>query len=351
MANSSKAKRRIFRYILALELLLSAAFAQQPITNKQPQKKLSEISVTHTNFHGWDATVLRNRVAEIVIVPSIGRIMQFGFANDSADAFAQNILWNNPAIGAEQKPDVEGWINFGGDKAWPAPQSDWPKITGRPWPPPKTFDSTPYAESVEGDQVQLLSPVDPSYGIRVRRTIAIDPQKPVMTVKTTFEKVQGAPLSVSVWMIAQMASPERAFILLPKKSAFEHGYTNMMPTQPDDIKTNGRLLSLVRSPKDKTMIGSDGETLLWVGEKSDVLIENKTAPLPGSNVQWPDGVHSKIYTNSGDELKYVEFELLNPLANLKPGTSSSMSATYTLIPRTEKDAIREAKKIFAPALD
>lgn len=345
---------RIFLIVaaLAFSFTLPAAFAQQPITNKQPQKKPSEISLTHTDFHGWDATVLRNHVAEIIIVPSIGRIMQFGFAGSSeADASAQNVLWNNPAIGADQKLDVEGWINFGGDKAWPAPQSDWPKITGRPWPPPKTFDSTPYTESVEGDQVQLLSPVDPSYGIRVRRTIAIDSQKPMMTVKTPFEKVQGVPVSVSVWMIAQMASPERAFILLQKKSAFAHGYMNMMPAQPDDIKTTGRLLSLVRSPKDKTMIGSDGETLLWVGEKTDVLIENKTAPLPGSNAQWPDGVHSKIYTNSGDELKYVEFELLNPLANLKPGTSSSMSATYTLMPRTEKDSIREAKKIFSPALN
>ncbi|HEY1463553.1 MAG TPA: hypothetical protein VGF44_09065 [Terriglobales bacterium] len=349
-----KLKRRIFWFVVALELLLTvaAAFAQQPITNKQPQKKIAEISVTHTNFHGWDATVLRNRVAEIILVPSIGRIMYFGFFNDgSADVTAQNVLWNNPAVGTDQKPDVEGWINFGGDKVWPAPQSDWPKITGRPWPPPKTFDSTPYTESVEGDQVQLLSSVDSSYGIRMRRTITIDPQKPVMTVKTTFEKTQGAPVSVAVWMIAQMASPERAFILLPKKSAFAHGYTNMMPAQPDDIKTNGRLLSLVRDPKDKTMIGSDGEILLWVGEQTDVLIENKTAPLPGSNVRWPDGLHSKIYTNSGDELKYVEFELLTPLANLKPGTSSSMSVTYTLMPRTEKDPLREAKKIFSPALN
>lgn len=347
-----KLKRTIFRSVVALELLLVAAFAQQPITNKQPQKKISEITITHTSFHGWDATVLRNRVAEVIIVPSIGRIMQFGFAGSSdADATAQNVLWNNPSIGANQKPDVEGWINFGGDKVWPAPQSDWPKITGKPWPPPKTFDSVPYTESIEGDQVLLLSPVDSNYGIRVRRTIAIDPQKPVMTVKTTFEKVQGSPVSVSVWMITQMVSPERAFILLPKKIGFAHGYTNMMSTQPDDIKIEGRLLSLVRSPKDKTMIGSDGETLLWVGDKTDVLIENKTAPLPGSNVQWPDGLHSKIYTNSGDELRYVEFELLNPLANLKEGTSSSMSATYTLVPRTEKDPMREAKKIFSPALN
>lgn len=70
-----KLKRAIFRSVVALELLVAAVFAQQPITNKQPQKKISEISITHTSFHGWDATVMRNHVAEIIIVPSIGRIM------------------------------------------------------------------------------------------------------------------------------------------------------------------------------------------------------------------------------------------------------------------------------------
>jgi hypothetical protein len=348
--------RQFLFYILSMVIFCTVitqpSFAQQPITNPQPQKRMSRITVTHINFHGWDTIMVRNQVAEILIVPAIGRVMSFGFTNEnSAGQAAQNVFWNNPAVGTEQKPDVEGWTNYGGDKAWPAPQSDWPKIVGNPWPPPKAFDAIPYTASVEGDQVQLLSSVSPVYGIRVRRTIALDPQEPVMTIKTTYEKVQGAPVSVAVWSVTQVAEPERAFILLPKQSAFPHGYINMLPAQPKELKTDGRLLSLVRDPQKSTMIGSDGDTLLSVGQNDDLLIENKTPVLPDSKAEWPNqGLHSKIFTSSGDILRYMELELFTPLSLLKTGHSTSMESVYTLLPRTEHDPMREAKKVFASDL-
>ena len=349
-----KIKYRQFLFcILSIAIFSTAmsqpSIAQQPIVNAQPQKRMSRITIAHINFHGWDAIILRNQVAEIMIVPAIGRVMSFGFINENgASGAAQNVLWNNPAVGSEQKSDVEGWTNYGGDKVWPAPQSDWPKNAGNPWPPPKAFDAMPYTASVEDDQVQLLSSISPIYGIRVRRTIALDPQGPVMTTKTTYEKVQGAPVSVAVWSVTQVVAPERAFILLPSESAFQHGYVNMLPAQPKDLKTDGRLLSLERDPKKSTMIGSDGDTLLSVGQNSDLLIENKTPVLPGGKAEWPtQGLHSKIFTNSGDALKYMELEIFTPLSLLKVGDSTSMESTYTLLPRTEHDPTREAKKVFA----
>jgi hypothetical protein len=69
-------------------------------------------------------------------------------------------------------------------------------------------------------QVQLVSPVDSTYGVRIRRTISLDSQKPVVTIKTVYEKVRGAPVRMSVWTITQLASPDRAFILLPQHSQF-----------------------------------------------------------------------------------------------------------------------------------
>jgi hypothetical protein len=35
-------------------------------------------------------------------------------------------------------------------------------------------------------QVQLVSPVDSTYGVRIRRTISLDSQKPVVTIKTVY---------------------------------------------------------------------------------------------------------------------------------------------------------------------
>src|SRR5262249_36350307 len=76
------------------------------------------VTVERTDFHGWQALVLRNTVAEVTVVPAIGRIMQLGLRDAGG---ARGPLWSHPGIGRELPPDENGWINFGGDKAWPAP--------------------------------------------------------------------------------------------------------------------------------------------------------------------------------------------------------------------------------------
>ena len=56
------------------------------------------------------------------------------------------------------------------------------------------------------------------------------------------------------------------FVLLPRRSAFEGGYRNRLPAPPRNVRVDGQLLSLGRDPAEKTMIGSDGDALLWIGE-------------------------------------------------------------------------------------
>jgi hypothetical protein len=316
----------------------------------------SGVTVTPAPFYGWKAIILRNRAAEVIVVPAIGRVMQFNLLDDKGNAIP-GPFWNNPEIGGQLHADSEGWTNYGGDKAWPAPQSEWPKVAGRAWPPPQGFDAVSFTASIDGSRVELLSPVDPSYGVRVHRTIALDPERPVMTIETSYQKVQGRPVRVGIWTITQLASPDRAFILLPTHSALAAGYTNLLPSLPKDLTIDGRLLSLARDPVNKTMIGSDGSALLWVGNgpSPDLLVETepktesktKTVSVAGHNAEWPEqGSHSKIYTNSGEELKYVEFELLAQLRDLSRGETASATSVYRLIPRTESDPLAEAKKAF-----
>jgi lysophospholipase L1-like esterase len=320
-------------------------------------------TVTHEIFHGWNAIVLRNPVVEAIVVPEIGRVMEFNLLDGKGGA--QGPFWKNPAFGKDLKPDGEGWINPGGDKAWPAPQTNWRKITGRGWPPPKTFDAAPYTASIKDSGLELVSLINSNYGIRIRRMISLDPLKPVMTIQTVYERmpdkndqdkeVQGAELPVGVWTITQLNPPERAFILLPEHSALPQGYISFLPAAPatpKNLSINGRLLSVSRDPKDDTMLGSDGETLLWVGDGPDLLIENKSPQAPDATAQWPEqGSHSSIYTNGGDSAKYIELELLNSLHALKPGQDASMKTTYTLVARTESDVLLEAEKVLGQPED
>jgi hypothetical protein len=333
--------------VLFAGAILDLHAANKPRPKTVASKAKSGASVANGDFHGWPAIVLRNRSAEVVIVPAIGRVMQFNL-RDAKGEGVRGPLWNNPAIGKELKPDSEGWTNYGGDKSWPAPQSEWPSLTGSGWPPPKGFDATPYTASVKGSAVELVSDIDPSYGVRVRRTISLDPHKPVMKIDTVYEKVEGVPIRVAVWTITQLGTPDRAFMLLPAHSAFPQGYRSFMPGPPRDLRIDGRLLSVTRNPEKDTLIGSDGVAVLWVGDGPDLLIKSVSSHPPAGAAEWPDnGSHNKIYTNAAEELQYVELELLGPLHHLKPGDRASTSNTYSLIRRTKPDAVAEAKKVFA----
>ena len=320
----------------------------------------SGVLVSHTDFHGWPAIVLRNRVAEVIVVPDIGRVMQFNLLDDSGNS-TPGPFWNHPAIDKKLAADGEGWTNYGGDKVWPAPQSDWPKVAGRSWPPPAAFDAAPYSSSIKGKAIELVSGPDPGYGIRVHRTIVLHPLMPMMTIETMFEKVSGAPVRAAVWTITQLMSPDRAFMLLPPHTKLPGSYASFLPSPPKDLKIEGRLLSVVRDPENKTMVGGEGNCLLWVGAGPDLLIghEYVSSRRPRgriadaedqSGAEWPDrGSHAKIYTNSDDQ-KYVELEFLDPLQNLSSGAKALMRSSYTLIRRTERDPFREAQKVLEQEL-
>src|SRR5580698_8591259 len=162
----------------------------------------AQVRVEKTTFHNWpDAVVLKNPVAAVVIVPSIGRVMNFSFLGKSGQP-TEGPLWNNREMdGKPVDPTSQQWGNFGGDKSWPELQSEWPTIQKRGWPPPTAFDAAADTAEIKGTQVTLTSPIDPSYGIRETRVINLDKIAAVMTITTTYEKVQGDPIKTGIWTI------------------------------------------------------------------------------------------------------------------------------------------------------
>jgi hypothetical protein len=292
------------------------------------------------DFHGWKALVLRNQV-EAVVVPAIGRVVALRIPGGGTPA---DPFWRHPGLATTLAPDENGWINFGGDKAWPAPQSEWERIAGRSWPPPATFDARPYTATVVAGTVHMESEVDERYGMRVRRDIRLTGDE--MTVDTTYHKLSGPPVRVAVWTITQLTSPERIFLLLPERSTFPGGRREVSTAPPADVVVDGRLLSLARDRQHKTMIASDADALLWVG-KDRVLLVRKLGPPPSPGAEWPGGAHAQVYTSPDGDLPYVELELLGQLDELSQGEELSLRVGYRLMPRSEADPLAEARKVMA----
>jgi len=296
------------------------------------------VTVERISYHGWpECFLLSNSRVETVVVPAISRVMRFGLAGEPEGAF-----WQNRELDG-QLPTADGgqWSNFGGDKCWPAPQSAWLERTGRGWPPPRAFDASPAKAVAIERGVVLTSPIDPDYGIQMIRTVELDPVQPIMRIVTEFHKLQGPAVSVGIWTITQLREPQRILLWQPPTSRFPRGFLPLLEAQPAEFRRRGRLLSLQRHPSLFTKIGSDADSMAWVGENSILRIDAERGPG-----EYPDGgCVTEVYTNP-DPLKYVELETLGPVEQISVGGSIGRTTTYTVMPRRTPDVESEADFVF-----
>jgi len=315
-------------------LLLSALLALPSLPAAR-----GETRVTPAAHHGWsEAFALANGQVEAIIVPAIGRVMQFRFTGEKDGPF-----WENRSLdGRPADSQSSEWINFGGDKTWPSPQGDWPKITGRGWPPPKAFDSLPVAAQIRGAALVLTSKIDPHYGIQTERIIRLHPDRPEMTIETTYRKKEGPPVQAGIWIITQLNDPEKIYMPLPQKTLFPEGWNKQSAILPANLKLQNGVVTCTRSPKDSTKIGSDASVLIWGGPRHIVEI---LAPREPSG-EFPDQQSSaEIYTNP-DPNPYVELEMLGPLSTLKIGDAISRSQTYRLHRRNSQPLDEQVRALL-----
>lgn len=307
----------------------------QTRANKKSRQSIHQkkITVKRIPYRGWqDALFIGNGTVEAVVVPSINRVMQFRFVNE------EGVFWENDALAGEAvDPNADGWRNFGGDKTWIAPQSDWQAVTNRKTPT-VTFNAMPAAVNIKKNGIELVSQIDKDYGIRARRLVKLDARKSVMTIETVYEKLNGEPRRVSLWIITQLKEPLGIFVPVPGESVFESGYTKLRGLPPS-LKSNGGILSLTRDPAASHKIGADSDRMIWINEHYVLRIASPRVKAAA----YPDRSSSvEIYT-SQNPLAYVELETLSPLKTMRVGDTLSRTNTYTLKRRSKTNLNAEAK--------
>lgn len=292
--------------------------------------RLAPTRVEPVSYHGWsNAWRLISHNAEVIVVPEVGRVMSFRFLD------GENVFWEDRSLdGKRGDASDKEWINFGGDKTWPAPESDWSKYTGRKqWMPPAAFDSMAVEATVTNHQVVLTSPVDPHYGIRTIRRVQLWGSN--LRIDTTYERVSGEPSKIGIWVITQFKDPVMIFGMPPQSSVFTNGYFDFNFTK--DSWTHLRLehggFVITRDPRAPHKMGSDTDRLMWVGEKETCVVTSSRVP----GAEYPDrGASAEVYTNP-DPKKYIEIEMLGPLSLMNPGDRISRFSTYVLRQRTDKN--------------
>ena len=271
--------------------------------------------------HGKTITITNNTIT-VKIAPSIGRIIHFGFNNQ------RNILWlnNNP------KAENQGWINWGGDKIWPAQQSNWNLIYGGgSWPPQTSLDGKPFQVTEQSDsKVVIESTCDTNLHIRLRRSISINPNKPELTIINTITRTAPSPWPVQIWSVSQCIPPRATMLAIAanapdrKTRPFSNLWDAPLPS-PNATIINDRALYF-RLSKDLT-IAKTGTIGSWCAALYDDLTFLQAFDAP-ADACYPDGANVEAFMFDS----YTELELLSPSVHLQAGQSTTSTTTWYLLP-------------------
>lgn len=303
-----------------------------------------------SSYRGWKSLMFSNNGIELQIVPEIGgRIVQLTFAG-------HELLWVNPMLAGKLPPTNGlaadgGWLNYGGDKLWPAPQG-WDNDTQWPGPPDAVLDGLPYcAELLDGGvALQLTSRDDPLSGIRFSRTIRPMPGRSGVRFEVTMSNVDTKPHRWGIWAHTQLNAAKRdgtgfnplmrAYCQMNPQSRFPRGYGVIFGEKDNPSfridPEHGLVRVDYRYQVGKIGVDSPGGWVATVDGAIGVVFVQRFVFEPGK--EYPDGASvefwhngiGKIHAYNKDivqsensiENPFVfESEVLSPFARLSPGES------------------------------
>lgn len=321
--------------------LLPGCAARHDAVGYAPTSKSATGFLYRTNYHGWEDSIwVSNGKVEAIIVPAIGRVMQFRLAGEQDGPF-----WENPELlGQTPDPEAKTWMDFGGDVTWPSPQSSWGLIMPTNWPPPAAFDSAPVEVRIDGWVVTLVHPLDEHFGIRVTRTIRLATDAPAMEITTRYDKEAPPTLDAGIWALTSLKDPLAVYARVPLLSVYTQGFLPLSDRVPPSLQIRDRLLSLERDPNHGHKIGLDVGSLLWVSEDTMLMIHCPRLLYRS----YPDEGASAAITTRPDPEDYVRLEIMAPVVQLRVGDTLEQRSTYTLLRRTELDPDIEAARLLRP---
>jgi hypothetical protein len=303
--------------------VLVAVSTTNPATAQSPVARLER-----TQYQGRAAYRLSNGVTDAVVVPSLGRLMRYGFVG------GPNWLWNAPHV---RKSDV--YKNVGGDKTWPAPQLAW--RNGGNWPPDAVWDGGPHrAQVLSGARLRTTSGLWREFGLRLVREYSFARNGDFL-ITQTFVKESGAPRLHAIWNVTQV-QPEAVFLPTNSNSAYRNGYHwYSQPHQDELVSILPGMLQVVSSKKVGYKIGVDAPVAAIAAVKNGVVFLER-APRPQGD--YPDGAIGagfpvQLYDSGGDNARehFTELELTSPLRPFRKGSRWTHTLRWSLhrLPSTD----------------
>jgi hypothetical protein len=284
--------------------------------------------ISSTTYKGQAAFRLTDGRSEAVVVPALGRVMRYGLVD------GPNVLWNSPPERSFKPGD---WKNWGGDKVWPAPQSQWAGLAGPGWPPHPTFDGRPHQAEVlpassgaagtaaKPPRLRTIGPLMAGFGARVVREYYFDPATGDLVIEQALKKEEGVPLLMALWSVTQIPPPDAAFVPLNSDSPYKNNFywfAGKAPLGTATVAVSPTLLRFKPS-RGSYKLGADAPLAAVAAARDGLAFVLRSAKRPG---QYPEGAEGSgfpvtIWNQDDAEpaARYVELEMMSPLTAPKPG--------------------------------
>ncbi len=278
--------------------------------------------ISAVEFRGWtNAYRLRNEVAEMVIVPEIGRLVHWGYVGET-NLFRLDSALSKDAADVDE-PGI--WNNFGGDWIWPVAQSHWPLFQDGDWPPSRLLDGRPWTgrawRSADGSQYALMTQ---TYGeplhIKVTRTIRLDRTNAMASIRQRIERTGPSDIPVTLWNISQIRDAEWVVIPVDEDSAFFGGFKSMKFEEPgpEHIQWCGDTIVYDAQLGGEHKICSDSERHWIAAMRGGTVLFERVKERNAVGAGYPDGgCRIEMYAHRG--LGYAEIETLSEERVLEPG--------------------------------
>lgn len=281
---------------------------------------------------GWDGTWLRRGPLALGLVPQVGgRVMSLRWRD-------RELAWVHPdhrgrtvdVAGAADPSALRrriGFVHWGGDKTWLAPQERW-------------LDEIPFvdldagawtAEAVGDAAVAMTSPVCRETGVRLRRTVALAGEDGAFSVTHEIENAGRVPATWGLWDVQQLVQPAVAF--LPRRtqgSPFPDG-VKAFPAEGDSeglratvVRTLGDVVAIDCTARRWCKYGTDADEgwALSVQRFDDVHVAHVKAVAPDPARRWAHGCAAEVFC--AVKGPYLELEVHGPVTTLAPGARAPL---------------------------
>jgi hypothetical protein len=288
-----------------MTLVCLLALALRSGTTVVAARQDSRVHIEHKPYHGWkDAYWISNDTVELVVVPQIGRVMRYAELNQP------NLLWENASLTPSSDAQPNNWLNYGGDKAWVAPQST------DTWPPDPQIDPGPYQVEILPNGLTLTGPPSSKFKVRMTRQIVLAERGSKVSFTNALQNL-GSARRISPWQVTQLDDPDKVVMAYRMTSAQQSGYYSYQSDRPSStlLEVHGDELWLKRDPRKSRKFGSDGLKGEIRAVKGATIFHMVQDVLP--NGVYPDMDSPQQVYLSADPLAYAELEQVGPLVTME----------------------------------